>query len=55
MLVDVSAKGLTGKVAEEALDEAGITVNKNTFPSTPTRRWSRAASASARRPSRRAA
>ena len=32
MLVDVFSKGLTGKVAEKALDEAGITVNKNTIP-----------------------
>jgi glycine hydroxymethyltransferase len=32
MLVDVFAQGLTGKVAEKALDKAGITVNKNTIP-----------------------
>ncbi len=32
MLVDVFSKGLTGKVAEAALDRAGITVNKNTIP-----------------------
>src|SRR5437660_388857 len=32
MLVDVFSKGLTGKVAEAALDKAGITVNKNTIP-----------------------
>ncbi|PYQ39789.1 MAG: serine hydroxymethyltransferase [Acidobacteria bacterium] len=32
MLIDVFAKGLTGKVAEKALDRAGITVNKNTIP-----------------------
>lgn len=32
MLVDLTATGLTGKVAEEALDKAGITVNKNTIP-----------------------
>jgi len=32
MLVDVFAKGITGKVAEKALDRAGITVNKNTIP-----------------------
>ena len=31
-LVDVTAKGLTGKVAAEALDETGIIVNKNTIP-----------------------
>ena len=32
MLVDLRNKGLTGKVAEHALDHAGITVNKNTVP-----------------------
>jgi glycine hydroxymethyltransferase len=32
MLVDLSETGLTGKVAEEALDRAGITVNKNGIP-----------------------
>ncbi len=32
MLVDLRSKGLTGKVAEKALDLAGITVNKNTVP-----------------------
>src|SRR5215212_7988430 len=32
LLVDVTARGLTGKVAEEALDHAGITVNKNKIP-----------------------
>jgi glycine hydroxymethyltransferase len=32
MLVDVSAKGISGKEAEAALDEAGITVNKNAIP-----------------------
>ncbi len=31
-LVDVAAAGITGKVAEEALDRAAITVNKNTIP-----------------------
>jgi len=31
-LVDVFSKGLTGKVAEAALEEAAITVNKNTIP-----------------------
>ena len=31
-LVDVTAKGLTGKVAAEALDETGIIVNKNAIP-----------------------
>ncbi len=32
MLVDVTSKGITGKEAEVALDEAGITVNKNAIP-----------------------
>jgi glycine hydroxymethyltransferase len=32
MLVDVTARGLTGKVAEKALDRAGITVNRNGIP-----------------------
>ena len=32
MLVDVGAHGLTGKDCQAALDEAGITVNKNTIP-----------------------
>jgi glycine hydroxymethyltransferase len=32
MLVDLRNRGLTGKVAERALDRAGITVNKNTVP-----------------------
>lgn len=32
ILVDLRNKGLTGKVAEKALDLAGITVNKNTVP-----------------------
>src|SRR5438045_9260651 len=32
MLVDVGARGLTGKECQATLDEAGITVNKNTIP-----------------------
>ncbi len=32
MLVDLRNKNLTGKAAEQALDKAGITVNKNTVP-----------------------
>jgi glycine hydroxymethyltransferase len=32
MLVDLRSKGVTGKVAEKALERAGITVNKNTVP-----------------------
>jgi glycine hydroxymethyltransferase len=36
MSVDVTAKGgLTGKIAEHALDRAGITVNKNMIPFDP--------------------
>jgi glycine hydroxymethyltransferase len=31
-LMDVTGSGLTGKVAEKALDAAAITVNKNTIP-----------------------
>ena len=34
-LVDVGSAGLTGKDAEEALGDAGITVNKNTIPFDP--------------------
>jgi glycine hydroxymethyltransferase len=34
-LVDVFSKGITGKVAEKALERAGITVNKNTIPFDP--------------------
>ncbi len=32
MLVNLTPQGLTGKVAEETLDQAGVTVNKNTIP-----------------------
>lgn len=32
MLCDVTAIGLSGKIAEHALDKAGITVNKNMIP-----------------------
>jgi len=32
MLVDLTAKGVTGKEAQEALDHAAITVNKNGIP-----------------------
>ncbi len=35
MLVDLRPLGITGKVAEEALEQAGITVNKNTIPFDP--------------------
>jgi glycine hydroxymethyltransferase len=34
-LVDLRPKGITGKAAEEALDLAGITVNKNAIPFDP--------------------
>ncbi|MGH7129317.1 MAG: serine hydroxymethyltransferase, partial [Planctomycetaceae bacterium] len=32
LLCDVTAIGLTGKIAEQSLDQAGITVNKNMIP-----------------------
>jgi len=32
MLIDVKSKGLTGKDAEKMLDDANVTVNKNTIP-----------------------
>ena len=32
LLVDVTSQGVTGKIAEQALDAAGITVNKNMIP-----------------------
>ncbi|MBM4275887.1 MAG: serine hydroxymethyltransferase [Deltaproteobacteria bacterium] len=35
ILVDLTPAGITGKVAEEALDRAGITVNKNSIPFDP--------------------
>ncbi len=35
MLVDLRPKSMTGKVAEKALDKAGITVNKNKIPFDP--------------------
>ncbi|TXI97397.1 MAG: serine hydroxymethyltransferase [Neisseriales bacterium] len=35
MLVDLRAKGITGKVAEEALGNANITTNKNAIPNDP--------------------
>jgi glycine hydroxymethyltransferase len=34
-LLDVGARGITGRDAEKALDAAGITVNKNTIPFDP--------------------
>ena len=35
MLVDVTPLGVTGKEAEQLLDEVGITVNKNAIPFDP--------------------
>jgi glycine hydroxymethyltransferase len=35
MLVDLRPFGVTGKVAQEALDRAGITLNKNAIPNDP--------------------
>jgi glycine hydroxymethyltransferase len=35
MLCDVTSIGITGKIAEQALDRAGITVNKNMIPFDP--------------------
>jgi glycine hydroxymethyltransferase len=35
MLVDLRPFGVTGKVAQEALDEAGVTCNKNEIPNDP--------------------
>jgi len=35
MLVDLRPKSITGKIAEEALGKAGITVNKNVIPFDP--------------------
>jgi len=32
MLVDLRPKGVTGKQAQEVLDRAGITINKNSIP-----------------------
>jgi glycine hydroxymethyltransferase len=35
LLIDVTSKGLTGKIGQIALDKAGITVNKNMIPDDP--------------------
>ena len=35
MLVDLRSKGVTGKQAEESLEKAGITCNKNAIPNDP--------------------
>ena len=39
MLVDLRARGMTGKTAEEALHRARITVNKNAVPNDPQKPW----------------
>ena len=39
LLVDLCAKGLTGKRAEAVLEEAGITCNKNGVPFDPQKPW----------------
>ena len=39
LLVDLRAKGLTGKLAEAVLERAGITCNKNGVPFDPQRPW----------------
>ena len=35
MLVDLQSKKVTGKLAEEILEKAGITCNKNAIPNDP--------------------
>lgn len=35
ILIDLTNKNITGKIAQEALDKAGITLNKNTVPFDP--------------------
>ena len=39
LLVDLRAKGLTGKLAEAVLERAGITCNKNGVPFDPQKPW----------------
>jgi glycine hydroxymethyltransferase len=39
MLVDLRRRRLTGKIAEEALHRASITVNKNAVPNDPQKPW----------------
>jgi glycine hydroxymethyltransferase len=39
LLVDLRPRGLTGKVAEEALHRARMTVNKNAVPNDPQKPW----------------
>ncbi len=35
LLIDVTTKGITGAIAQESLDKAGITLNKNMIPDDP--------------------
>ena len=39
LLVDLRRRGMTGKVAEEALHKAEMTVNKNAVPNDPQKPW----------------
>ncbi|MCC6652499.1 MAG: serine hydroxymethyltransferase [Candidatus Eisenbacteria bacterium] len=39
LLVDLQKRGMTGKVAEEALHRAEMTVNKNAVPNDPQKPW----------------
>ncbi|MEK9155550.1 MAG: serine hydroxymethyltransferase [Patescibacteria group bacterium] len=39
LLIDLTNKELTGNTASDALDRAGITVNKNTVPNDPRKPW----------------
>ncbi len=39
LLLDLTARGLTGRQAESALREAGITVNRNVLPDDPQGSW----------------
>ena len=39
MLVDLRRRGMTGKLAEEALHRARLTVNKNAVPNDPQKPW----------------
>lgn len=39
LLLDLRRRGMTGKVAEEALHRVGITVNKNAVPGDPQKPW----------------
>src|SRR5436309_6121549 len=39
MLLDLRRRGMTGKIAEEALHRARITVNKNAVPDDPQKPW----------------